>query len=610
MAYLCGDNNLEGACIDIMNELEQAGSTDDVEIVVQLDRISDWDSSNGDWTDTRRYHITRDTDSDRTIRSTLISQLGELNMGAEATLTNFVEWSIDNYPAEKYMLILYDHGGGWEGICYDSDPTPNDRLDLIELRSSMQDIRAHMGRNMDVVLMDACLMGMTEVAYALRGTADYLISSEETSVTGDCQYADFANRLRNYPSTTPESISDRIVDQWDLWSEGYGTVSAIRIYYVDNFVVPRADDLANILNVRFADYGQEIRDAWEDTEKFTGNSDYADLRDFAGEINQRITDSEINNRANQLIDLISANYAIVNERHGTNHPDAYGLSVYFPEETIRTQYAYTDFAADTEWDDFLENFINFGTPPDVQITDPFLGEMRNTRLTVGWQGRDVDSQSVTYKIYLSTNGGSSWYYLESVTYQESSSWKQHYEYYYTYSYPESDNCRVRIYAEDDTGLTTSVQSGMFTIDRTSPTVTLTKPQVGRIYINDRELSTATLATSSGLTIIVGSITLKASADDDRSGVDYVEFQAEGLLGNRYLSDDTFPYSCVWSPDMSGLEIGSFTISATAFDRAGNSCTRSLSNVMVFPTTASFVNSPYYSAEAMKEYNDTLNGGSA
>jgi len=73
MVYLDADNNLESAGINDINEMEIVGSSDDVNVVVQVDRIpysvlaannqgyAD-DVSNGDWTNTRRYYIIQDFD--------------------------------------------------------------------------------------------------------------------------------------------------------------------------------------------------------------------------------------------------------------------------------------------------------------------------------------------------------------------------------------------------------------------------------------------------------------------------------------------------------------------------------------------------------------------
>ena len=69
--------------------------------------------SNGNWETTRRYYITYDQTYPSTITSTPVEDLGELNMGDPQTLYDFIYWSMTNYPADKYFLILWDHGSGW-----------------------------------------------------------------------------------------------------------------------------------------------------------------------------------------------------------------------------------------------------------------------------------------------------------------------------------------------------------------------------------------------------------------------------------------------------------------------------------------------------------------
>ena len=89
--YMAGDNNLEDAAIDDFNEMETVGSTDGVNIIVQLDRASGHDKTNGDWEDTRRYRIEKDSDLD-TINSTLLDDnLGELDMSRPDTLRTDVQ---------------------------------------------------------------------------------------------------------------------------------------------------------------------------------------------------------------------------------------------------------------------------------------------------------------------------------------------------------------------------------------------------------------------------------------------------------------------------------------------------------------------------------------
>ena len=101
MVYLDADNNLESAGIDDINEMEMVGSTGDVNIVVQADRIPGYDISNSDWTNTRRYYIAQDFDPVQI--NSEFNDLGELNMGDPQTLIDFTDWATINCPANRSL---------------------------------------------------------------------------------------------------------------------------------------------------------------------------------------------------------------------------------------------------------------------------------------------------------------------------------------------------------------------------------------------------------------------------------------------------------------------------------------------------------------------------
>lgn len=88
LVYLDADNDLEGDGIVDVNEMEQVGSDEHVNVVVQMDRIPGEDDSNGDWTDTRRFYILWDDDLSAISSAQVGPQLGELNMGDPQTLAD------------------------------------------------------------------------------------------------------------------------------------------------------------------------------------------------------------------------------------------------------------------------------------------------------------------------------------------------------------------------------------------------------------------------------------------------------------------------------------------------------------------------------------------
>ena len=132
--------------------MERVGSTDKVNIVVQIDRWDgydkpDWnDESNGDWETAKRYLITKENKGDHVIGSTAIEDIGEINTGNPDELVKFVQWAQANYPAEHYALNIWNHGSGATGVAYEQScpdycwyyGNEADKLELSEIDSALE----------------------------------------------------------------------------------------------------------------------------------------------------------------------------------------------------------------------------------------------------------------------------------------------------------------------------------------------------------------------------------------------------------------------------------------------------------------------------------------
>jgi clostripain len=179
MTYLDGDNNLEEAAISDLDEMEKGGGTnDDINVIVLIDRIAGYDTTNGDWKTGRYYEVS--ADASMAIDSVLLSDLGEVDMSHPDTLQNFIEYCFVNYPAEKYCLNLWDHGGGIFGACWDDTTGDGECLTLQEIQTAVKEATDNHGEYIDVISFDCCVMSMMEVAYEMRNYCDYFIASEET----------------------------------------------------------------------------------------------------------------------------------------------------------------------------------------------------------------------------------------------------------------------------------------------------------------------------------------------------------------------------------------------------------------------------------------------
>ena len=139
------------------------------------------------------------------------------DMGDKETFSTFLNFCHDNYPADHYALICWDHGGGplWG---YGSDELyNNDTLLLSEMKEALLDTPFGSGEKLDFVGFDACLMGGLESANLWKDHADYLIGSEELEPGDGWNYA----FLSEFNSTSdPKTVAERIIKEFgDYYAE-------------------------------------------------------------------------------------------------------------------------------------------------------------------------------------------------------------------------------------------------------------------------------------------------------------------------------------------------------------------------------------------------------
>jgi len=367
MVYLDSDNNLESAGIDDINEMEIAGSTTDVNIVVQVDRIpysvlasnnegyAD-DISNSNWTTTRRYHITQDFDPIQ-INSTLIDDLGELNMGDPQTLIDFASWATTNYPAKKYLLVIWNHGGGFRSPAYTTkdiawdDTSGGDRITMPELEDALSAISAQMGKKIDIVGMDACFMAMTEVAYQIKDYADILVASEESEPFNGWPYDTILGELAGNPLISSGQLAIDIVDKY-VFSYPYGNVtqSAIDLSYMDTLTSQLSTLALAIMSDSSTTKSKYVLASA--SSQYYGDWDFIDLYGFCNQLLAYSNSLEVKNIASSIQQTL--NYAVIkSEYSGGSVSGSKGLSIYFPYTAYHYYYNYTNFAQDTFWDEML-----------------------------------------------------------------------------------------------------------------------------------------------------------------------------------------------------------------------------------------------------------------
>jgi len=229
IVYMAADNNLEKYAIGDINDMEFTGGSEDVNVVVQVDRAEGYDDSNEDWTDTRRYLIQEDIEdmAGIEVNSELVGELDETNTGDPATLVDFATWAIKTYPADQYALIIWDHGGSWFGAAADNS-ADGDMLTLPELDGALTTIRQETQlEKFEFIGFDACLMGALEVYQTLVAHTYYAIASPELVPGFGWNYADVLLEMVDNPDITVEDLGYLIIDSFvEFYSrrEGYSNV--------------------------------------------------------------------------------------------------------------------------------------------------------------------------------------------------------------------------------------------------------------------------------------------------------------------------------------------------------------------------------------------------
>lgn len=341
LVFIAADNNLEVAGLLDINEMEAVGSSERVNIVVEIDRSADWVDYDGDWTEGRRYLIQQDQNPD-VITSPVVQNLGEVNSGDPGQVADFAIWGITNYPAEKYMLVLWDHGGAW--VSHASDDETGDDITLPELTGALDRIIAETGIDQfEVIGFDMCLMGQLEVFQALAPYARYGLGSEENEPGPGWFYLWLDEVVQN-PAMAGAEVGRHVVDYFMAFYRELNRKDLI--FGLSAFdlsasaeMATALDSLIDVVTANPDAYLSAIADARNNTIAFGGWDDpqlfdifsSVDLYQFV----DLLGDLAGNEQVSAAVDSVKqahADYVVYTD--AVNLPGAQGLSIYFPR-TLR-----------------------------------------------------------------------------------------------------------------------------------------------------------------------------------------------------------------------------------------------------------------------------------
>jgi hypothetical protein len=334
MFFLNGDSNLDRPYFRLLDDMERQGSLPNVNVVVQ----ADFKNTMGGKT----YRIFLEEDNVNATINSPSQDMGDLNSGAPQTLGEFIHWAQTTYPAGKYVLIIKNHGAGWKGVSID-ETAGNDWIYMGELNSALYDYPMITGQ--EVLLFDACLMGMVEVARQVRYRVKTMVASEEINYVLDFPFnAIFATMNANTGWSAEQLAADMVAKATANVRRNDYTFSAIDcrnlgplISQLDGFGFELEwglDDYDFHYNVHYDPNDNvqiHVRNQLVQTEHFK-DANFIDLYHFAQLIKaDAAIPDDYKSQAQPIMNSLQKGGSIViAEEHGGGHPNAHGLSIYFP----------------------------------------------------------------------------------------------------------------------------------------------------------------------------------------------------------------------------------------------------------------------------------------
>lgn len=337
--YGDADNNLEGAW-DKYTQPALMGipANDNIKVVSALDRYSTMGAELIEYT----YG-----------GCTVAQSYPEKDFGSADTLVWFIQEVGLRYPSNHLALILWDHGGGWWGVCWDD--TDGSYMTENELYGAIVDA----GVYIDVLAFDACMMSGIEVVYDMcrSGLVGMMVSSEQLVPYNGFPYDLMFAPLAANPYLLKEEVADYMVAGWDVYygKKGWVDLSAIDVAVIGEVVMDEFMVWKDAMAANLDSYVNEYLKAFKKAEMVKGWY-IVDMNIFAGAIalDKKVTDVSLKSACTNLMSAIDEG---VNAKSGGGKTVLAGLTLWFGVDGEYTNYGWVyqmlAFAQDTGWYDFM-----------------------------------------------------------------------------------------------------------------------------------------------------------------------------------------------------------------------------------------------------------------
>ena len=330
--YLCG-SDLEseaGFATDDLAEMMEVTLPENVKVVIETGGAWLWMNEVVDASLRQRFVYSGDA-------LELVDEQPLANMGDARTLAEFLTFCNTNYPADRTMVVFWNHGGGSvSGAAFDEN-FGYDALTLSEFREGF-DAAFDLSREdppIDVIGFDTCLMGSIDTAAAFSDIARFMVASEEYEPGGGWLYSGFLQALADDPGMDGARLGQHICDTYlegceDNWVEDEVTLSVVDLSRLDGLLEAYESMGAEALTCALADpgffarFGREA----ESSENYGGNtrdqgySNMVDLGDLADNCQELLPQSAL-----EVLDALED--CVLYQVTGPYRENARGLSCYY-----------------------------------------------------------------------------------------------------------------------------------------------------------------------------------------------------------------------------------------------------------------------------------------
>ncbi|MDO4815658.1 MAG: clostripain-related cysteine peptidase [Bacillota bacterium] len=350
MIYMCG-TDLEskyGMATKDLQEMLNATISDKVNIIIETGGCSKWQNNIMSNTKNQVYKLENDG-----LRR-LESDFGTAAMTNPQNLTDFIKYCTKNYPADRNMLIFWDHGGGSiTGYGYDEKNPSSSSMTLSKIDSALKAANC----KFDIIGFDACLMATLETALVCEDYADYLLASEESEPGTGWYYTNWLTELSKNTSIPTVKLSKTIIDDFISSSRSSSpnstvTLSVVDLAELDGTVPDTFRSFSSSVNklIKSNDY-TVVSNARAGARQFAQNKiNQVDLVDLA----QRIGTDESIDLAKALMGCVKYNRSSISR--------CYGISIFFPYEstsTVKSALAsYEDIGIEDEYAKCIKSFAS------------------------------------------------------------------------------------------------------------------------------------------------------------------------------------------------------------------------------------------------------------